>query len=60
MHPVARELVAGRGRLGELVLVVREAQVEPATVDVERAAQIAARHRRALDVPAGATIAPRR
>ena len=37
VHPVPREGIAGRGRLRELVLVVREAQVEPAAVDVELA-----------------------
>ena len=43
-----------------LVLVVREAQVDPAAVDVERLAQIAAGHGRAFDVPAGPASAPRR
>ncbi len=52
MHPVPGERVAGGGRLRELVLVVREAQVEAAAVDVELRAEIAPRHRGALDVPA--------
>ena len=41
VQPVRREGVAGGGRLRELVLVVREAQVESAAVDVERRAQVA-------------------
>ena len=58
---MARELaVAERAfGLGDLVLVVREDQVDAAAVDVERLAQIAVRHRRALDVPAGPPGAPR-
>ena len=60
VHPVARERVAGRGRLRELVLVVREAQVEAAAVDVELGPEVAPRHRGALDVPAGTAAAPRR
>ena len=35
VHPVRRERVPGRARLGLLVLVVREAQVDAAAVDVE-------------------------
>ena len=60
VHPVPRKRVAGRGRLRKFVLVVRKPQVEPATVNVELASEVPARHRRALDVPAGATCAPRR
>ena len=37
VHPDARELAAARARLRELVLVVREDEVEPAAVDLERA-----------------------
>ena len=61
MHPVARE-VAGAERalgLGDLVFVVGEDQVGAAAVDVEPLAEVAVRHRRALDVPAGAAVAPR-
>ena len=59
VHPVARERVArGRG-LGELVLVVREAQVETAAVDVELGAEVSTRHRGALDMPTRATRTPR-
>ena len=43
VQPVAGEAVAGRPRLGLLVLVVREAQVQAAAVDVELGAEVAAR-----------------
>ena len=39
---------------------MREAEVEPAAVQLERRAQVLVRHRRALDVPAGPAPAPRR
>ena len=56
----AKLLVAERALgLRDLVLVVREDQVVAAAVDVERLAEIAVRHRRALDVPARAARAPR-
>ena len=44
--------------LGDLVLVVREDQIGAAAVDVERLAEVAVRHRRALDVPARTPRAP--
>src|SRR5262249_39003013 len=60
VHPVPRERLAGvRLRLGQLVLVVRERQVQPAAVDVERRADQLHRHGRALDGPAGPALAPR-
>ena len=59
LAPAREALPRSRG-LRELVLVVREAEVEAAAVDVEGAAEVALAHRRALDVPAGATGAPRR
>ena len=46
-------------RLRDLVLVVREDQVGAAAVDVERLAEVAVRHRRALDVPARDGPVPR-
>ena len=58
VHPVRREAVPGRAALGLLVLVVREAQVDAAAVDVEGLAEVLAGHRRALDVPAGPARAP--
>src|SRR4051812_29164216 len=44
--------------LRDLVLVVREDQVATAGVDVDLIAERLAHHRRALDVPARATLAP--
>src|SRR5205807_879841 len=60
VEPVAGEgaLAEGPLRLRDLVLVVREDEVTAATVDVERLAQVAVHHGRALDVPAGAPGAP--
>src|SRR5215210_3388176 len=49
----------GAGALGEFVLVVREAQVRAAAVDVRPIRQMLLDHRRALDVPAGTTRSPR-
>jgi hypothetical protein len=60
VHPVLSEPVADRARLRLLVLVVREAQVQPSAVDVELGPEVALGHRRALQVPAGAAAAPRR
>ena len=60
MQPVAGELLAPRRlALRDLVLVVREDEVHAAAVDVEVRAEVARGHRRALDVPAGAPLAPR-
>ena len=47
-------------RLRDLVLVVREDEVEPAAVDLERRPEQLLGHHGALDVPAGAPAAPRR
>ena len=60
VHPVAREVAVAERALGlrDLVLVVREDQVGAAAVDVERLAEVAVRHRRALDVPARAGPGP--
>src|SRR5437867_8334535 len=41
-----------------LALVVREHEIEPAAVDVERGAEVLVRHRVAFDVPTGAALAP--
>src|SRR5438105_4089813 len=59
MHPVAGEPVSGRVRLGLLVLVVREDQIYASAMNVERRAEILGGHRRALQVPARAALAPR-
>ena len=55
----ARTALAGALGLRALVLVVREDEIEAAAVHVEAVAQVLARHRRALDVPAGPPVAPR-
>ena len=61
VHPVIDEGVAVRALgLGDLVLVVGELQVHAAAVDVEVVAEQVRAHRRALDVPARAALAPRR
>ena len=54
------KLVAEGLGLGDLVLVVREDQVEAAAVDVEGVAEVLVGHRRALQVPAGPAAAPGR
>ncbi len=60
VHPDRGELAAARRAcLGGLVLVVGEDEVRPSAVDVEADAEDLLRHRRALDVPAGAPVAPR-
>src|SRR5829696_7692878 len=46
------------GALGELVLVVREAQVRAAAVDVRSVRQVLLDHCRALDVPARPSRSP--
>ena len=51
-------LVVAAFALGDFVFVVREHEVEPAAVDVERFAEQLLAHRRALDVPARAAGAP--
>src|SRR6185312_12808709 len=59
--PEARKGRAGR-RLGlrDLVLVMREDQIDSAGMNVERLAEQVDRHRRALQVPARAAAAPGR
>jgi hypothetical protein len=60
VHPDPGELVpARRARLRGLVLVVREDQVVAAAVDLERRPERGLGHGGALDVPAGAPLAPR-
>ena len=60
VHPDARERVPDAARLRELVLVVREAEVVAAAVDLEGRAEVLLGHRGALDVPAGPPRPPRR
>lgn len=45
VYPVLGELVACCGGLGKLVLMVRESQVEAASVDVERTSEVVLGHR---------------
>src|SRR5262245_33624515 len=54
MHPDLRHdrRAESAARLGDLVLVVREDEVDAATVNVESLAEMGPRHRRALDMPA--------
>ncbi|GAA3229174.1 hypothetical protein GCM10020256_41990 [Streptomyces thermocoprophilus] len=59
VHPVAGERVAEALGLGDLVLVVREDQVDAAAVDVELGAEVLVRHGGALQVPAGPAATPR-
>jgi len=58
VDPEARELAAGGPfALGDLVLVVREDQVDAAGVDVDRRlAEQPQRHRRTFDVPARTSL----
>ena len=59
VHPDRHDAMAeGALRLGDLVLVMRELQVDPAGVDVESLAEVLELHGGALDVPAGKAIAP--
>src|SRR5438477_12811874 len=55
-----RELVSEGARLRELVLVVREHEVEPTAVDLEHGAEELLGHHRALDVPPRTAPSPRR
>ena len=60
VHPVAHARLAAvdAAALRAFVLVVREGQVAAAAVNVDHRAQVLADHRRALDVPAGASAPP--
>ena len=59
VHPVVGKLVTSCMGLGNLVLVVRELQIEAAAVNIKLAAQVVGGHSRALQVPAGAAPTPR-
>ena len=58
VHPDPGELPARPAGLRQLVLVVREDQVEAPSVDLEHRTEERLRHRRALDVPARAPRPP--
>ncbi|MNX88160.1 hypothetical protein D3C86_1201200 [compost metagenome] len=57
---IAMRVAVGADALGDLVLMVREDQVDAAAVDVDGQAQRLLDHGRAFDVPAGTPRAPRR
>src|SRR5262245_18660395 len=61
VQPVPRERVAavGTDALGNLVLMVREDQIETAAMDVERLAEFSIAHRGAFDMPTRAAATPR-
>ena len=60
MEPMRGELpAAGALALSDLIFVVGENQINPAGVEVEGIAEVFFDHRRALEVPAGAALAPR-
>src|SRR5690606_18244695 len=59
VHPVLRlRLAMAAFALRDFVLMMREDEVEPAAVDVERFSEELTAHGRALDVPAGAALSP--
>ena len=60
MHPEVREIITGSSRLRQLILMVRETQIQTATVNIETRTQILTSHRRALQVPARTAATPRR
>src|SRR5205085_7089678 len=61
VHPDPREGMARMRALAlrNLVLVVRENEIEPAAMDVEGLAELGLAHRRAFDMPARPAAAPR-
>ena len=60
MHPEVRKIITGSSRLRQLILMVRETQIQTATVNIETRTQILTRHRRALQMPARTAATPRR
>ena len=61
MNKIIAECAAvGSLALRDLILVVREDKILSAAVNVDRITQILLDHGRALDVPAGSSLAPRR
>ena len=61
MHPVSgeRRPAMRAAALRDLILVMREDEVETAAVDVDRLAKVRGNHRRAFDMPAGPPATPR-
>src|SRR5271156_5111873 len=60
VEPVSSKPVAGSAALGDLVLVMRKNQIHSTAMDIEFRPQICAGHRRAFQMPAGASAPPRR
>ena len=59
VHPeLGHRFAVARFALGDLVLVMGENQIEPTAVDVERFAEDAPAHGRALDMPARSAGSP--
>src|SRR5258708_29546431 len=60
MHPIVRHRrrAMRAPRLGNLILMMRENEIQAAAVNIEDVAKISGAHRRALDVPARASPAP--
>ena len=60
VHPVAgqRRAAMGAAALGDLVLVMGKNQIEAATMNVDRLAEMRLDHRRAFDMPAGTAARP--
>ena len=59
VEPIFREMATARAfTLGDLVFVVREDEIDSAGVKVEGIAEVFLNHRRAFEVPPGATFAP--
>src|SRR5689334_25173533 len=60
VNPVANKLFARRAfTLRDLILVMREDEIDAACVNVERLTKILHRHRRAFDMPAGTAATDR-
>ena len=60
MHPEIREIITGSSRLRQLILMVRETQIQAATMNIETRPQVLTSHRRALQMPARTAATPRR
>ena len=59
VHPVfCKRLVIGSLRLSDLVLMVREDQILAACMDIDLISKILLAHDRALNMPAGTSLAP--
>ena len=61
VHPEPRHFLCaiGTAALGDLVFMVRELQVQPATVNIKHIAQKRLRHGRAFNMPARTATPPR-